>query len=190
RARLWARGRGRLGAAEPLMSGFVARHASAPVWETATALLYALLGRMDHARGRFESAFDEFAALPRDVTWLPHLGLLGEACALLGDTKRAAVLLPLLEPFAEQTLVAGPGAASFGIAMRVVGLLAATVGRYDEAAAHLDLAAHLEEQRGGLAWFAQSLCDHATVLLARAAPGDRELAARSAGRARALAQRL
>ncbi len=184
------RGQGRLAELEPLMSGFVARHASAPVWETATALLYALLGRMDDARGRFESAFDEFTALPRDVTWLPHLGLLGEACALLGDTKRAAVLLPLLEPFAEQTLVAGPGAASFGIAMRVVGLLAATVGRYDEAAAHLDLAAHLEEQRGGLAWFAQSLCDHATVLLARHAPGDRELAARSAGRARALALRL
>src|SRR5262249_57555921 len=75
------RGQGRLAELEPLMSGFVARHASAPVWESATALLYALLGRMDDARGRFESAFDEFMALPCDVTWLPHLGLLVEACA-------------------------------------------------------------------------------------------------------------
>jgi hypothetical protein len=184
------RAQGRLAELEPLMSGFVARHASAPVWETATALLYALLGRMDDARGRFESAFDEFMALPRDVTWLPHLGLLGETCALLGDRQRAAALLPLLEPFAEQTLVAGPGAASFGVAMRVVGLLSATVSRHDEAVARLERAARLDEQRGGIAWFAQSLCDHATVLLARDASGDRELAARSASRAHALALRL
>src|SRR5262249_22516063 len=107
-----------------------------------------------------------------------------------GDTQRAAVLLPLLEPFAEQTLVAGPGAASFGVAMRVVGLLSARVGRYDEAVARLDLAARPDEQRGGLARVARTLRRHPKGLLAGAAAGDRELAARSASRARALALRL
>src|SRR5262249_62198031 len=102
------RAQGRLAELEPLMSGFVARHASAPVWETATALLYALLGRMDDARGRFESAFDEFMALPRDVTWLPHLRLLRHACPLLGGTPGAAVPLPLLGPFRAPTPLAGP----------------------------------------------------------------------------------
>ena len=86
--------------------------------------------------------------------------------------------------------MAGPGAASFGVAMRVVGLLSATVSRHDDAVARLDRAARLDEQRGGLAWFAQSLCDHATVLMARDAAGDRALAARSAARASALALRL
>ena len=183
-------GQGRLAELEPLMAGFVAQHASAPVWESATALMYALLGRASAARPRFESACDEFMCLPRDVTWLPHLGLLGEACAVLGDTKRAAVLHPLLTPFVDLTLIAGPGGASFGAAARIAGLLSATLGRQDEAIAHLDHAVEVNERAGALAWLTQSLHDRAAALLARDGPRDRESAAVSLARARALALRL
>src|SRR5262249_8384876 len=156
----------------------------------ATALMYVLVGRPSDARPRFESACDEFMFLPRDATWLPHLGLLGEACALLGDTRRAAILYPLLAPFADMTLIAGPGGASFGSAARIAGLLAATLGRQDEALAHIDRAVQINERAGALAWLTQSLHDRAAALLARDGPQDRESAAVSLARARALALRL
>ena len=74
---------------------------------------------------RFEPAFDAFLTLPRDVTWLPHLGLLGESCARIGDRTRAATLCGLLEPFAGQHLVSRPGRGLLRRRGRVVGLLAA-----------------------------------------------------------------
>ena len=129
-------GQGRLEEIAPLLDEFVARHASGPVWESAAANLHATLGRLDEARRRFEPACDAFLTLPRDVTWLPHLGLLAESCARIGDRTRAATLYGLLEPFAGQHLVTGPGAACLGAAGRPAGLLAAVLGRHDEALAH------------------------------------------------------
>src|SRR5262249_46728495 len=119
-----------------------------------------------------------------------HLGLVAETCAVLDDRARAAVLYDLLAPFADQYLVAGPGAACFGAAARVTGLLAATLERWDDALAHLDAAVRLNERMGALAWVAQSVTDRARVLVARDAPGDREVAGASLAQARALATRL
>ena len=183
-------GQGRLEEIAPLLDDFVARHASGPVWESAAANLHATLGRLDEARRRFEPACDAFLTLPRDVTWLPHLGLLAESCARIGDRTRAATLYGLLEPFAGQHLVTGPGAACLGAAGRPAGLLAAVLGRHDEALALLDQALDGNERMGALAWVAQTLSDRAAVLLARDARGDREAAAACVARARALAARL
>src|SRR4030095_12025874 len=150
----------------------------------------ALLGRLDEARARFQPACDAFLALPRDVTWLPHLGLLGETCAAVGDRARADILRGLLEPFAGQQIVAGPGAACYGPAARVVALLAATLGHWDEALAQLDRSDALSGRLGALAWVAQTTADRAAVLAARAAPGDREAARACLARVRGLASRL
>jgi hypothetical protein len=183
-------GQGRLEEIEPLLEGFVERHASAPVWESATAHLLAILGRLDEARRRFGPACDAFLAMRHDVTWLPHLGLLAEACARIGDRARAAVLYDLLRPFADQHLVTGPGAACLGPAARPAALLAAVLERWDEALALLDLALDRTERLGALGWVAQTLSDRAAVLAERDAPGDREAAAACCARARALAVRL
>lgn len=183
-------GQGRLEEVEPLLRDFVAQHGASPVWEAAHANLQAMLGRLDEARTRFEPACDAFLALPRDVTWLPHLVLLGETCALVGDRERACLLVELLRPFAEQQLVAGPGAASFGAGARVVGLLLSTLGRWDDALASLDRAEALNERMGALAWVAQTVTDRAAVLIARDGPGDREAARECLARVRGLATRL
>jgi tetratricopeptide (TPR) repeat protein len=183
-------GQGRLEEIEPLLGGFIERHASAPVWESATAHLLATMGRLDEARRRFVPACDAFLAMRHDVTWLPHLGLLAEACARIGDRARAPVLYDLLRPFAEQHLITGPGAACLGPAARPAALLAAVLERWDDALALLDLALDRTERMGALSWVAQTLSDRAAVLAARDAPGDREAAAECCARARALAVRL
>jgi hypothetical protein len=183
-------GQGRLDEIDALLRDFAGQHGSQPVWESARAHLQALLGRLDEARARFQPACDAFLALPRDVTWLPHLGLLGETCAAVGDRARADILRGLLEPFAGQQIVAGPGAACYGPAARVVALLAATLGRWDEALAQLDRSDALSGRLGALAWVAQTTADRAAVLAARAAPGDREAARACLARVRVLASRL
>jgi tetratricopeptide (TPR) repeat protein len=183
-------GQGRLDEIETLLRYVAAQHGSQPVWESARAHLQALLGRRDEARARFAPACDAFLALPRDVTWLPHLGLLGETCATVGDRARAETLRALLEPFAGQQLVAGPGAACFGPAARVVALLAATLGRWDEALAQLDRAEVLNGRLGALAWVAVTTANRAAILAARDGPGDREAARACIARARVLATRL
>jgi tetratricopeptide (TPR) repeat protein len=183
-------GQGRLEELEPLLDEFVARHASAPVWESANANLLAQLGRLDEARRRFEPACAAFLTMRHDVTWLPHLGLLAEACAAIGDRTRAAVLYDLLRPFAGQHLVTGPGAACLGAAARPAALLAAALERWDEALALLDEALDRNERLGALAWIARTLSDRAGVLMARGAAGDHETAATCIARARALAVRL
>jgi tetratricopeptide (TPR) repeat protein len=183
-------GQGRLEEIEPLLRDFAAQHRSQPVWESARAHHLAMTGRLDEARRRFVPACDSFLGLSRDVTWLANAGLLGETCAAVADRPRAAVLHALLRPFATQQLVAGPGAASFGAAGRVVGLLVATMEQWDEALAELDRAEALNERMGALAWVAQTVADRAAVLAARDGPGDRETAHACMGRARALATRL
>jgi tetratricopeptide (TPR) repeat protein len=183
-------GQGRLDEIEPLLRDFAAQHRSQPVWESARAHHLAMTGRLDEARMRFVPACDSFLGLSRDVTWLPNAGLLGETCAVLADRARAPILHGLLRPFASQQLVAGPGAASFGAAGRVVGLLAAAMEQWDEALDQLDRAEALNERMGALAWVAQTAIDRAAVLVARDGPRDREAARASLARARALATRL
>jgi tetratricopeptide (TPR) repeat protein len=183
-------GQGRLDEIDTLLRDFAGQHDSQPVWGAARAHLHALLGRLDEARALFEPAYERFLTLPRDVTWLPHLGLLGETCAVVRDRDRAEVLRGLLEPFAGQQIVAGPGAACYGPVARVVALLAATLGRWDEALAQLDRADGLNERVGALAWVAQTTADRAALLSARELPGDREAARASLARARVLSKRL
>ncbi len=183
-------GQGRLEEIEPLLRDFAGQHGAQPVWESSRAHLEALIGRLDEARARFEPACDAFLGLPRDVTWLTHLALLGETCALVGDRGRAAILRELLAPFADQQMMAGPGAACFGPAARIVALLAATLERWDEALAHLDQSDALSGRLGALAWMAQTTADRATVLAARDGAGDREAARACLARARVLAKRL
>src|SRR4029453_201995 len=76
---------------------------------------------------------------------------------------RSGTLGRWLERAAGQQLVAGPGAACFGPAARVVALLAATLGRWDEALAQLDRAEVLNGRLGALAWVALTTANRAAI---------------------------
>jgi hypothetical protein len=60
------------------------------------------------------------------------------ACARLGDTRRAERLHQILEPERERLVTTG--ASWFGATTHYLGLLAATLGRSDEADAHFSAA--------------------------------------------------
>jgi predicted ATPase/DNA-binding SARP family transcriptional activator len=87
---------------------------------------------------------DGFGILPDDSARGVGLGLCAESAARIGDRQAAAVLSELLAGFSGRALsVLGP--VCIGAADRYLGMLAATLGRYDEAAARFEAALALEE---------------------------------------------
>ena len=108
-------------------------------WDVGLAFALSEIGDSVEARARFDDlARDGFTTVPRDLNWLVSMQLLGLVALNLDDRDRAAQLLDELRPHAGLDGTHGSGYASYGPVGRVVGLLAAAVGRNDEAASWFD----------------------------------------------------
>ncbi len=170
---LLKREHGTLHELEAPIRGFVDRYPTFPVWRCGLALLYSEADRREDARREFEAvAAKEFRDIRRDVYLLSTLSLLSEVCAFLGDARRAELLYALLLPHARLYGVAG-GAACYGSVSRFLGLLSATMKRWDAVDAHFAVALEANARLRARPWLARTQCDYATALLARGAPGDR-----------------
>jgi class 3 adenylate cyclase/tetratricopeptide (TPR) repeat protein len=162
-----------------------------PGWRCGLALVCCEMGRDDEARRELERmAVNDFAEIQRDLFWLTCLELLADVCAHLGDTRRAAALYELLAPYEDCYVVLAEWAVPRGSVARPLGVLAATMGRFDQAAAHFEKALERDAQTGSAHAVAKARCDYATMLLDRAAPGDRERALALLDEACAAAERL
>ena len=76
------------------------------------------------------------------------MSLIGEAIALIGDAERAARVYELLLPYEGLTIVVARAAACNGPVDRVLGLLAQTLGRLDDAERHLGNAVEIATRMG------------------------------------------
>jgi tetratricopeptide (TPR) repeat protein len=133
-------------------------------WRCALAYAYALLGRHADAREQLETL--TIGELPRDALWLLSTAQLSEVVADLGDRERAEQLYALLAPYADRCIVA-LGACCLGSVARSLGRLAITLGRYDQAAAHLQGAIAVNTKIRGYVWVAYSRLDYAEALTRR-----------------------
>jgi class 3 adenylate cyclase len=148
-----------------------------PAWRSSLAATHAELGHESECRAVFESlAGADFADVPLDAQWAISLTLLSEAAVFLGDIPRSRRLYELLLPFDGLNVIAGRGAASYGPVARILGLLAATDGRLDQAERHFTEALALTEGMGDRPFTARARFELAQMLLARDAEGDRERA--------------
>jgi tetratricopeptide (TPR) repeat protein len=167
---------GRLGELEEAIAAFVESYPRQPAWRCAFALMQARLGRHERAREVIDGlSADDFSAIPRDNIWFVGVTMLGEACAISRADQHAATLERLIAPYAEVCVVS-PDAAWLGPAGRVVGLLAATQGRYDDAIAHLTRASECCERVRATSILTWARLDQAEVLLRRGRSGDTEAA--------------
>ena len=110
--------------------------------------------------------------------------------ATTGDAATAARIYDRLLPFRNRLVIFGGAVVAMEPVSCYLGLLATTLGKFDDAIAFLSRAIALTEQIGALPFLANSLEAHATALEARGHPGDPESASASRRRARSIAERL
>src|SRR5262249_4513477 len=133
-------------------------------------------------------AFDALRLPERGWSWPFTLRHLAESAALLGDEDRAAALVPRLEPYSGQFLVAYGAVVIEGSADRARCQVAATLGRREEAFAPSEAGLALEQSFGAPALAARTRYWLARALAARGAPGDTARARAEAEAARDLAR--
>jgi hypothetical protein len=95
---------------------------------------------------------DDFAALPFDVNWCAGMGELASAAVVLGDPELAAPVYERLLPYEGGALTSGRAIGSFGSTQRLLGELAALLGRTDEAKARLEAGIARDEAVGFAPW--------------------------------------
>jgi len=160
-------------------------------WRAAAALALARSGRMDLAAEELRRVTDHgLGELIRDTGRLHPLACLAEVAWLLGDTHRAALVGPLLEPFADRLIVAGRGRVCTGSVARTCGLVAAATHRWEDAGHHLLSAQAVHRSAGALPLLARTRFQWSVVLLQRGRKGDRRRAAEWRRKSQELATRF
>ena len=175
--------RGGLESIEPSIARLVAEHPSRPVFRCALAYLHARVGRPREAAVALEAlARDRVSALPFDQEWLLGMSFLAETATLVGDLGAAAALLERLAPWAALNVV-DQCEGMRGSVSRYVAILAAALGRPDEAGRHFEAALEMDAAMGARPWLARTQLDYARWLESHG--GDEERAGALAEAARA-----
>jgi tetratricopeptide (TPR) repeat protein len=182
---------GRFPEIEPRVREFVEKYPSIAGWRASLANIHAELGWRDQAREEFEAlAIRDFADFPRDGAWLASMCNLAQVCAYLSDSERAVALYETLLPFAGRSIAVGSCSAFYGLVSRYVGLLAATMSRWDEAAGHFEYCLASCRRMGARPTEVDAQYDYAAMLLKRGRPEDRTKASLLLEQALATATKL
>jgi tetratricopeptide (TPR) repeat protein len=155
-----------------------------PHWRFHLAWLYAEDGCHTEASSLIEElAAHNFTDLPRDNYWLVSLALLAEACWILDETRHAELLYELLRPYERQHVLPGPHAVYHGSLAHYLGLLATSVGRWNEATAHFEDALAAHARIAAAPFGARTQYAYADMLIRRGEGGDQERALELIGQA-------
>jgi len=167
------REQGRLRELAPLLDHFVKATPRESTWRPALALVYSEIGMLEEARKEFEQLARDHFAVAEDTTWINCMGMLAEVCWFLRDAARAAPLYERLSPYAHCNVVAAPTVACYGVAARHLGMLAATMQRWEEAERHFEQALEANMRQGGAPSVAHTRYQYAAMLRARGESADR-----------------
>jgi tetratricopeptide (TPR) repeat protein len=165
---------GRLSEMQPIFDRFAEESARSLVWRCGRTWAYFRLGRRQEAqRGLDGLAPDSFVNM--DMFYVGCLTLCAEVAAGLGDRGRCEALYGELAPGAElQATLAD--VVLLGCISRPLGLLAAALGRSDEAEHHFERALEADEHMGVRPWLAETRVEYASLLAGRRGAKDRERA--------------
>jgi len=185
------REQGRLQELEEPVKALIERFPAIPSLGTGLAFIYSELGKDGDARREFERfAHNDFADLPRDQGWFTSMAGLSLGAHYLCDAPRAAILYDYLQPYATHNIVAGSATDCYGSVARYLGLLAATLARWENAEQYFIAAMSMNERLHARPLVAHTQYEYACMLLLRSHPGDREHASELLEQALATAQQL
>jgi hypothetical protein len=182
---------GRVDELEPMVRSSIEAYPDLPAWWT--GLVVVGVGTRDKAllrEGYEHLVGDGFALVPRDAMWQTAMAMLAAAAVMIGDLEGAAELYELLAPMAGRNIAIGGGMVYAGPADRYLGILATGLERYEAAEAHLQRALEMADSMGGHGMAVLTLLDLASMLRARAAPGDAARAVDLCRQAQARAEAL
>ena len=172
-----ARARGGLEGLEPLLRAMVEQFPLIPAWRCGLVYLLRDLGKLDDARVVFESLAErDFADIPNDANWTIGIALISAVCTTLEDSDRAERLYEMLWPVRECTVVAGLPADVFGSVHGFLAMLAATMGRWDDAESHLAAALEADARMQNRASALLTTFEWSRLLIRRGRPEDLESA--------------
>jgi hypothetical protein len=141
-----------------------------PAWRASLARLYCETDEFAKAREQVEMLRANDFSHPLNWMWATYMVNLSEAVSDLHDRSAAALLDEQLRPVAGQVLATVGGCSgSFGL---WCGMLAACLGRWDDAEGHFADAVAMNERLGARPYAARTRRAWAAMLLDRDAPGD------------------
>lgn len=185
------REQGRLQELENPLKALIERFPAIPSLATGLAFIYSELGKEEDTRREFERfVHNDFADLPRDQGWFTSMAGLSFVTHYLCDTQWAAILYDYLRPYATRNIVAGSATDCYGSVSRYLGLLAATLARWEEAERHFQDALAMNTRIGARPWIAHTQHEYARMLVTRNDNGDREHASELLAQALATAHEL
>ena len=176
------REKGRLAELETGTKAILEQVGPMPAAICALAFLCSEQGKKEEARAAFERvAADDFSSIqiPHVVAWSSHMANLTEICCFLGDLPRAEVLYEQLLPFAAMNIVLGPvPQACSGPVAHFLGMLAATMGRTNNASEHFAYALEMETKLRMPAMRARTQYEYGRMLARSDRPDDAKRGAR------------
>jgi DNA-binding CsgD family transcriptional regulator len=162
-----------------------------PVVRVTLPLLHAVDGRLDLARAEFEEFRHIPLAFPVGVRWAGTVEQIGITAVLLDDAEVCSDVYELFVPLASYFSGDGSGAVfSHGSMARIVGDLALTCGRLDDAVQHYRDGVAMNVRVGARPYTALSRLGWARTLLQRGHGEDLPAAAELADTAAAEFRRL
>jgi tetratricopeptide (TPR) repeat protein len=144
-----------------------------PLAQARWAFVLAETGQMEAAARHFDDlAATGFAHPTNNVAWLLFAVQCAWLCARLRREECVPPLRSRLEPYADQLVVASFGGEVSGSVALYLGLLATTVGDWQQAETYFTAAVATHDRIGAPAWLGRSHLEWARMLLARGEPGD------------------
>jgi hypothetical protein len=172
-----ARSRGGIELLVPIVASMVEQFPLIPAWRCALAYNYRELSMHDEAREQLEIlAVDDFGAVPRDANWIVGMAIVATVCNSLADRERSAVVYDMLLPHAESMIVAGMPAEVLNSVHGPLALLAATLGRWEDAEAHHLAGEAANLRMGNRMWVINDRWEWGRLIAGRGRDGDTDLA--------------
>jgi tetratricopeptide (TPR) repeat protein len=161
-----------------------------PAFGIGLAHIHVEAGRIEEARLLAADIVAHLEHYPVDVNYVSTLTCLGLVCARIGDASLTQPVYDLVRPYEKLSIMIGNGLGYCGPAAHWLGVMAASLGRLGEAAAHFERALASEAVMGSPPWLANTQYEYADMLYARGDEGDRARAAALAADAAATSERL
>jgi hypothetical protein len=159
-----------------------------PVWRFGLAFFLVEAGQEAEGRALYDDLVTAgFEIFPRNANWLVAMWLTALTCGYLGDAGRAPELYNALLPYQDRWVVSSTGN-RYNHVTEGLAVLAARMGRLDEAAGRFETALGLADNFRMRAWRVVTVRDYVRMLLGRGTSEDNERARELVGETLPFAQ--